>query len=251
SEKIVQRNGQILLRRGFDFRYPSYTQQFIPMVEQLGGKLVSDDGKTGVIGDEAWLQFFEYMREWGPHGKDLGGPTYTAARSVFDLDNNEIAMSESGLYQQSRMNSVNPDFYNSDDWMVIPYPQWSNATQVSNGKIAAHYYVVNGQSAEAKQIWAWKLISFMLSHSEDYLEQVNLVQPTYELFESEAFKNIPYSDVFAKDLENATLTYFGSGSTAMNDKLKSAVEDVMLQGKDPKTVLESFRKDIQEIIDDI
>ena len=29
SEIIAQRNGEILTRRGFDFRYPSYTQQFL------------------------------------------------------------------------------------------------------------------------------------------------------------------------------------------------------------------------------
>jgi len=250
SEKIVQRNGEIITRRGFDFRYPSYTQQFLPMAEQLGGKLVSDDGKTAVIGDDAWLQFFDYMREWGPHGKNLGGPIYTAARKAFDLDNNEIAMSESGLYQQARMLSANPDFYNSGEWMIIPYPQWSNAKQVAPGNIGTHYYLVNSQISEAKQIWAWKLIDFMLSHSEDYLTRVNLVQPTYELFNSETFKNIPYSDVFASDLEGANLTYYGNGSSAINDKFKLAVEAAMLQGESSEEVLTDFRRTVQDILDD-
>ncbi|MCL2477980.1 MAG: extracellular solute-binding protein, partial [Treponema sp.] len=44
SEKLVQRNGEIVTRRGFDFRYPEYTSSFLPMVIQLGGQLVSDDG---------------------------------------------------------------------------------------------------------------------------------------------------------------------------------------------------------------
>ena len=38
----------------------------VPMVEQLGGQLISDDGKTAIVNDEAWLKFLEFMQEWGP-----------------------------------------------------------------------------------------------------------------------------------------------------------------------------------------
>ncbi|MDR1636109.1 MAG: extracellular solute-binding protein [Treponema sp.] len=249
SEKLVIRNGEIITRRGFDFRYPSYTQQFLPMVVQLGGQLVSDDGKKAVIGDEAWIQFFEYMRQWGPKGKNLGGPTYVAPRQAFDLDNNEIAMSESGLYQQARMKAANPSFYESGEWMVVPYPQFKNAKKEAAGDIACHYYLVNSQAPLEHKIWAWRAVDFMLSHSEEYLAAVNLVQPTYKLFNSAAFKAIPYSDVFRRDLERGKLVYYAENSAAINDRMKAAVEAAMLQGEDPKTVLASFRKAVQEILD--
>ncbi|NLZ67715.1 MAG: extracellular solute-binding protein [Spirochaetales bacterium] len=249
SEIIAQRNGEILTRRGFDFRYPSYTQQFLPMVEQLGGRLISEDGKTAVVNDAAWLKFFDYMKAWGPTGKNLGGPTYTAPRKAFDLNKNEIALSESGLYQEGRMKKANPDFYNSGDWAVIPYPQWEDAKQAVAGHISCHCYLVNGNISEAKQAWGWKLLDFMLSHGEDYLERVALVQPTYKLFESEAFKAIPYSEVFMEDLKKGTLVYFAENSGAINDKFKAAVEKSMLNGEDSKSVLDSFRKAVQTILD--
>jgi multiple sugar transport system substrate-binding protein len=223
--------------------------QFLPMVEQLGGKLVSDDGKTAVIGDEAWLKFFSYMKEWGPTGKNLGGPTYVAARKAFDNNKNEIAMSDSGLYQQGRMEKNNPNFYNSDEWMVIPYPQWEDAVQQVSGHIACHYYLVNGNVSTAKQQWSWKLVNYMLSQDEAYLNNVTLVHPKYELFESQTFKDIPYSDVFKSDMEHATIVYFDKSSSAIGDKMKAAVERVMLQGDDPEKVLISFRRDVQEILD--
>ncbi|AEV28766.1 ABC-type sugar transport system, periplasmic component [Sphaerochaeta pleomorpha str. Grapes] len=250
SEKLVQRNGEIITRRGFDFRYPSYTQQFLPMVEQLGGKLISDDGKKAVIGDAAWIQFFDYMKAWGPKGKNLGGPTYTAARKAFDLNDNQIAMSESGLYQEARIQTANPEFYNSGDWMVVPYPQWENAIQHVAGKVSCHYYLVNGQSSEAKQIWSWRLVDFMLSHGEDYLAKVNLVQPTYKLFKSKAFSETPYSSVFEDDMNYANLVFYAENSGAINDKFKAAVESSMLQGKDSKEVLDSFRASVQDILNE-
>ncbi|ADK82320.1 ABC transporter substrate-binding protein [Sediminispirochaeta smaragdinae] len=249
SEKLVLRNGEIITRRGYDFRYPSYTMQFLPMVEQLGGRLISEDGKRAIIGDEAWLQLFRYMKEWGPTGKNLGGPTYTAARKVFDNNDNEIAMSDSGLYQQGRMKTANPDFFESNDWMIVPFPQWQNAKKEVAGAIACHYYLVNGQIPLARQIWAWRLVDFMLTHSEEYLSRVNLVQPTYSLLNSDTFKAIPYSDVFARDMQKAHLVYYAESSAAINDKFKAAVESAMVLGEDPAVVLSKFRKEVQDIID--
>lgn len=251
SSKLVKYNGDIILSRGFDFRYATYyLMEMLPMVEQMGGKIVSDDGKTAVVNDAAWLKFFDYMKMWGPYGKNLGGPTYVSVSKVFDLNDGQVAMSESGLYQQARMRSANPSFYESDDWMVIPYPQWKDAEQIVPCHVSCHYYMVNGNTAEAKQVWSWRLVDFMLSHSEDYLKRVNLVQPTHALFESETFKAMPYSDVFKSDLEHATLTYYSGNSSAVIEKMKQAVEAVMLQNEDSETVLKNFRRQVQSIIDE-
>ena len=251
SSKLVKYDGEIILSRGFDFRYATYyLMEMLPLVEQLGGKLVSDDGKTAVIGDAAWLQFFNYMKEWGPYGRNLGGPSYVSVSKVFDLNDGQVAMSESGLYQEARMRKSNPEFFESDDWMVIPFPQWENATSHVPCHVSCHYYLVNGSTAEMKQAWSWRLIDFMLSHSEEYLKRVNLVQPTHALFESKTFDDMPYSEVFKSDLDHATLTYFSGNSRAVLDKMKNAVEAVMLQNQDAETVLKNFRRQVQDILDE-
>ena len=41
SEKLVIRDGEIILRRGFDFIYPYYLNDWLPIVEHLGGILLS------------------------------------------------------------------------------------------------------------------------------------------------------------------------------------------------------------------
>ena len=251
SEKLVQREGEIITRRGFDFRYSTYyLMEMLPMVEQMGGKLVSDDGKTAVIGDEAWLKFFNYMKEWGPNGRNLGSPTYVGVSSIMNNNDNQLAMAMSGLYQEARIRANNPEYYESGEWMVIPFPQWEDAVENVTCHVSCHYYMVNGSISEAKQIWAWRLIDFMLSHSEGYLEKCSLVQPTYALFESELFKSMPYSEVFKNDLEHATLTYYSANSKAIRDKMKQAVEAVMLENRDPNEVLADFRRQVQDLIDD-
>jgi len=250
SEKLVIKNGDILTRRGFDFRYPYYLVEFVPMVEQLGGKLISDDGKTAIVGDDAWLTFLRYMKDWGPSGKNLGSPTNTPARNLFNHDNNDIAMATSGLYQQGRIKSDNQAFYDSMEWMVIPYPKFKNAVKDVAGCYYGHYYMVNAQSPKPRQEAAWKFIGYMLTHSEEYLTEANLIQPTKALLNSNTYKNIPYSDVFTKDMQRGHVVYYGANSAGLQNLIRAAVESVMLAGETPEHALTILKKAAQELIED-
>jgi multiple sugar transport system substrate-binding protein len=249
SEKLLIRNGDIITRRGFDFRYPYYLVDFVPMVEQLGGKLVSDDGKTAIVGDQAWLKFLQYMKDWGPSGKNLGSPTYTPVRNLFNADNNDVAMASTGLYQQGRIKTENPAFFNSNDWMVVPYPKFANAVTDAASCFYGHYYMVNAQSSKAKQDAAWKLIGFMLSHPEDYLREVSLIQPTKALLNSPTYKNMPYSDVFTKDMLRGHIVYYGAHSAELQALIRTAVESVMLAGETPERALATLKRAAQELIE--
>jgi multiple sugar transport system substrate-binding protein len=220
------------------------------MVEQLGGKLISDDGKTAIVGDEAWLTFLRYMRDWGPSGKNLGSPTYKNARNLFNADNNDIAMATTGLYQQGRIKADNPAFFESNEWMVIPYPKFANAVKDVAGSYYGHYYMVNAQAPKARQDAAWKFIGFMLSHAEEYLTEVSLIQPTKALFNSPVYKDIPYSDVFTKDMQRGHIVYFAAHSAELQNLIRAAVESVMLSGETPEKALATLKTAAQELIDD-
>ena len=250
SEKLAIRNGDILTRRGFDFRYPYYLVAFVPMVEQLGGKLVSDDGKTAIVGDQAWLTFLRYMKDWGPSGRNLGSPTYTNARNLFNRDNNDIAMATTGLYQQGRIKADNPAFFDSKEWMVIPYPKFANAVKDVAGCYYGHYYMVNAQSSKANQEASWKLIAYMLTHPEEYLNEVSLIQPTKALLNSPAYKNMPYSDVFTKDMQRGHIVYYGAQSAGLQNLIRAAVESVMLSGETPEKALATLKAAAQELLED-
>lgn len=251
SEKLVLRDGDIITRRGFDFRYPYYLVSMIPMVEQFGGKLISDDGTKAIVGDEAWLKFLTYMKEWGPSGRNLGSPTYSNARKLFNMNNNDIAMAITGLYQQGRIRADNPDFYNSDDWMVIPFPVFEDAVNDTAACYYGHYYMVNAQKSKAQQEAAWKFIGYMLSHGEEYLEKVNIVQPTIALLNSDTYGSMPFSKVFTEDMERGHIVYYAENSAKMQELIKGAVEAVMLSGVTPEKALATLRAEAQELLDDM
>ena len=251
SDKIAIREGEILKRRGFDFRYPYHLVSTVPMVEQLGGKLISDDGKTAIVNDEAWLKFLKFMQEWGPSGRNLGSPTYTNARKLFNKDTNDIAMCLTGLYQQGRIKSDNPDFYNSGEWMVVPFPIFENAVKDVPAAYYGHYYMVNNQKPKENQQAAWKFIAYMLSHPEEYLTKVNIVQPTVKLMESGTFKSMPYSEVFRNDMAKGHIVYYGEDSAKIQSHIVEAIGSVMLAGVSPEDALKTLRRKVQEVLEEI
>ena len=251
SEKLVIRDGDILIRRGFDFRYPYYLTFFVPMVEQLGGDLLSADGKKAIIGDEAWLKALTYMQQWGPSGRNLGSPTYKNARNLFNQDNNDIAMAHTGLYQQGRIEKDNPAFFNSGEWMVIPYPTFKDAVRDVAACYYGHFFMVNADSDPAVQKAAWKLSGYLLSHGEEYLTRGgNIIQPTKALFASDTLKNMPYSQVFIDDMARSHMIYYGENSPQIQTQIRNAVESVMLSGVSPEKALATLRASVQEIIDE-
>jgi multiple sugar transport system substrate-binding protein len=250
SEKIAARKGEIIERRGFDFRYPYYLVSMVAMAEQHGGKLISDDGKKAIINDQAWIKFLKFMQDWGPNGKNLGSPTYTNARKLFNKDNNDIAMCLSGLYQAGRIRKDNPEFYNSGEWRVVPYPKFKNAVNDVAGAYYGHYLVVNAQKPKENQKMAWKFIGYMLRHSEEYLSKVGLVQPTIKLMESGTFKAMPYSSVFKNDMERGHVVYYGENSARIQQHIRGAVESVMLSGASPEQALKNLRRKAQETLED-
>ncbi|MGD1820712.1 MAG: extracellular solute-binding protein [Pleomorphochaeta sp.] len=250
SEKLAIRDGDILIRRGFDFRYPYYLESMVPMVEQLGGSLFNEDGSEAIIGEDAWVAWLTYMQNWGPNGQNLGSPTYKNARKLFNTNNNDIAMAMTGLYQEARINHDNPDFYNSGEWMVVPFPTFENAVKDVAASYYGHYYMVNANENDATKEAAWELIGYMLSHGEEYLTNVNIIQPTKALMNSDTYHNMPYSDVFTKDFERGHVVYFGANSTEIQNLLRNAVESVMLQNVDPVQAYRQLKSSVQELIDE-
>lgn len=250
SKKIVIRDGDILIRRGFDFRYSYELTYFVPMVEQLGGSLSE---KEGCVNKDAWVKALTFMKNWGPSGENLGNPTLTAARKLFNKDNNDIAMANTGLYQEARILSDNPDFYNSGEWMVVPYPVFEDAVKDVAGCYYGHFYMVNADKSEREQQMAWELIKYFLlteGHAEEYLTQVGIIQPTKALMNGETYASMPYSDVFRQDFADSHIVYYGKGATEIQSAINSAIKQVMLQGADPSETYDALQKNVLEILAD-
>ncbi|MGE5582031.1 MAG: extracellular solute-binding protein, partial [Bacillota bacterium] len=250
SEKLVLRDGNILKRRGFDFRYPYYLVSFIPMVQQLGGDLLDAKGKKAIVNDKAWIKALNFMKAWGPNGRNLGSPTYINARKIFSKDNNDMAMCLSGFYQEGRIKEENPAFYESKEWMVVPFPVFKDAVNKTACAYYGHFMMVNSQSSKEKQTIAWKFAKYMLDHPMEYLEKVNIIQPRADLIESEAFKNMPYIKVFMDDMARAKPVITHPNGAQFERYIKEAIESVMLTDTSAEAALKTLKTKIQEVLDE-
>ena len=162
-------------------------------------------------------------------------------------------MCNTGLYQEARILSDNPDFYNSGEWMVVPYPVFEDAVKDVAGCYYGHFYMVNADASKEEQKVAWDIIKYFLlteGHAEEYLTNVGLIQPTNALMNSETYKNMPYSDVFSGDFARAHIVYYEKGATAIQSAINTAIKSVMLQGVEPKDAYKTLQTAVMEILED-
>ncbi len=245
SEILSERDGGILLERGFDFRYPYYLSFFVPMVRQLGGDLFGPDG-SAIYSDEAWEKALLFMKKWGPLGRNLGSPTYINARTLFNSE--EIAMCLSGLYQESRMAGQNPEFFSSGDWMVAPFPVFSEAVSDEAASYYFHYFLVNGASSDDVCAAAWKLAGYFAAHAAEYLDEIGLVMPLLSILSSDLLASKPYADVFMSDIGRSREVYSGQHAAEIQRLIGEAVESVMLYSVPAEKAVQALRSSVEELL---
>jgi multiple sugar transport system substrate-binding protein len=246
AEKLTIRDGEVIIRRGFDFRYPYYLIFWVPMANQLGGTVLSSDGKSGTVDSAAWVKLLQYMADWGPNGRNLGAPTYTNARRTFNRDDNSVAMCISGLYQYDRIKAENEAFL--PDVSIVPYPRFQNAVNDNGAAVYGHYYMVNASSSPAAQKAAWKLNMYFSSHVEEFLDQIGLTIPSKKLLDTAVYKNKKFADVFITDMATANFVMTHESGPKIQDVLKEMVEGVTLTKVPPAEAARRGKQRIDDIL---
>ena len=252
SEKICQHDGEILTVRAVDFNYDHCFVQFQSLIEQMGGKILSDDGKDAIVGKDAWVRFFTMMREFGPVGKNYASPSYTYARKLFNQDNGDIAMAFIGLYQVPRILNDNPEFYNSGDWMIVPFPKMAEAKESDpRSCYLSQYYYVNAQSSPAAQKAAWEFLAFCQSKPEEYLSRGgSVIQPRNSVLTSSVLDDLPYSNVVLQGLAESKASYCEAGAAQIEKLFLSVLTDVMTVGTSPEDAYKELKEQAQAVIDE-
>jgi len=246
AEKLTIREGEIIKRRGYDFRYPQYLIFWVPMANQLGGTILSADGKSAAVDSAAWVKLLQYMADWGPNGRNLGSPTYKAVRSTFNKDDNSVAMCESGLYQYDRIKAENPALL--PEVSVVPMPRFQGAVNDNGDAVYGHYHMVNASSKPAVQRAAWRLSMSFSSHVEETLDQVGNTIPSKKLLETAVYKNKKFAGVFIADMAKSNFVLCHAKGPQIQEVLKEMVEGVMLTKVPPAEAAQKGKQKIDEIL---
>ena len=231
SESLVEKEDGVIVKRGFDFRYPYYLNFLIPMVNQLGGGIDIVDDHYELIKPEAWTHVLDFFKSWGPNGEGLGSPTYKNARTVFP--EGKAAMMLSGLYHEERLENEDLGF----SWSVHPFPTFKDGVD-TGGANYLHYWSVNNNLSKKEKKIAWEFIEFLSQHYNEYLEEVGLILPKKELYKSLSDSDIPYIEIFKDDLNKSSFIFTGTSSERLRAILEDVVNEIMLKGLDSTKCVE-------------
>jgi len=240
--KIVQ--GTRTVQKAFDFPYHSArweVQMFQPLVEQFGGKLLSDDGKVYLNSPEA----VKALTLWRDVTKVTGDPKTTLntpSNPNQDFIDGRTAMWVTGPWatSQIRQSAI------KDGFTVVSFPQVNPAKP--HTIVYGWMWGVNKAKSAAQKVVAWDFIHFMLSKPDEWLAKVAFVQPVKGVNETAVAKNFPFFDVHMKDVATASWYIRSEYTNEIGQAVGRAIERTVYDGVDPKTSLDQAQAEIDKIL---
>ena len=248
AEKMTIRdeNG-VITRRGFDFNWSAaifMMLHFNPMVQQLGGDMIDEVNYVAHINTPEVKRVLEYWNNWANEW-NLGGPEYVTSRTGIRSEERmgmECSMGNWAVPLLERAESFIPN------WALYPQLRWEDAVNPNGFANYGFYWMVNASASEAKQAAAWKLIAWLSSRPDRYLNEGGLFQPKIEYIESEEFKNNEVMKVF---LDEIAVNYFHprfAGFSEVIDALTRMRDRVVIAGEDIDTVLAETEDEVNAIL---
>jgi multiple sugar transport system substrate-binding protein len=241
--KIVQGNRTV--QKAFDFPYHSNrweVQDFQPLTEQFGGKLLSDDGKTAYLNSPAAVKALTLWREVTKAGGDPRTTMNTPSNPNQDFVDGRTAMYITGPWAtpQVRQSPI------GDDFTVVSLPQVDPAHP--HTLVYGWMWGVNKAKPAAEKAAAWDFIRFMLAKPDEWLGKVGFVQPVKGVEQSEVAKQFPFFDVHMKDVSTGSWYIRSEFTNEIGQALGRAIERVVYDGADPKASLDQAQAEVGRVL---
>ena len=241
--KIVQ--GTRTVQKAFDFPYHSQrweVQDFQPLTEQFGGKLLSDDGKTAYLNSPEAVKALILWRDVTKAGGDPRTTMNTPSNPNQDFVDGRVAMWITGPWAtpQVQQSPIGKDF------TVVSLPQVDPSKPRT--MVYGWMWGVNNAKPAAEKAAAWDFVRFMLAKPDDWLGKVGFVQPVKGVEESAVAKSFPYFDVHMKDVSTASWYLRSEFTNEITQALGRAIERVVYDGADPKASLDQAQAEAEKVL---
>ena len=241
--KIVQ--GTRTVQKAFDFPYHSprwEMQMFQPLVEQFGGKLLSDDGKVIYVNSPEAVKALTLWRDVTKVTGDPKTTLNTPSNPNQDFIDGRTAMWVTGPWATSQIRQSGI----KDGFTVVSYPQVNPAKP--HTIVYGWMWGVNKAKPAAQKVVAWDFIRFVLSKPDEWLAKVAFVQPVKGVNETTIAKNFPFFDVHMKDVATASWYIRSAYTNEIGQAVGRAIERTVYDGVDPKASLDQAQAEIDKIL---
>lgn len=243
--KLKKMDGTRTTVKAFDWPYHSNRwelQQFQPLVEQCGAKIMSDDNKTCTINSPAAIKA---LTLWRDVTKITGDPKTTMNNSATpnqDFIDQRLAMwiSFPGAWTQIEASAIGKDY------TVVPLPQVDPAKP--HTMIYGFQLGVNKTKPDSNKIAAWDFIKFAMSKPTDWLSTVGLLTPAAGQENTPEAKAFPFYGVHTKEMSIATWYVRSEFVNEISQSVGRAIERVIYDGADPKASLDQGQAELDKIM---
>lgn len=252
SKRIVKRDAAgRLVRRGFDFAYPSTnnyispSDEYFPMFAQEGGQIVSADGKSSAFDSPGNVKVLRFISDW-VHRDKLGGPP--ADDATDDFIKGKVAMIAIGPWFEPILRKDAPEVFK--DLKVVPFPVFSDAKAPFGPQLDGYGHMVNARSSKDKQREAWKFIAYLDNLRGDpvpYVQRTGLLIPRKEVYAQADRLAATLKDhqVFLDALKRPQLGLYDQvNASKISEAIQGAVDRVATKSQDPREAVAQASKDI-------
>jgi multiple sugar transport system substrate-binding protein len=230
---------------GFNFLYLSagqYTQQLQILLNETGGRIVSDDGKKATIDQPLGVQALELWNTLVNKDK-LGDPhtaSHDATAPFADFEAGKTSMTVMYPWGVGQIAQDNPKTYKNME--VVPLPQVDPSKP--NGRWYGYYMAVN--KASKHQAEAWKFIDYVTSQNQRWLTDVNFIQPVKDWSSSPAAAKVPFLKVWKQAYQQGRFDEVAPHWAEVQDAIKTAIESTVLDGKPAGSTLKQAADTINQ-----
>ena len=243
--KKTDANGRIT-QKGFEFRYTAgphwMAMLFSSMVQDLGGKVVDDQGNPLFTSPEAVRALTEWKKTVvAPQiSKNVQPSPYQ------DFADEQDVMSYGGLNAMSFAIRLNPALKDNITFAELP------TISGKPGSIKYSFnYAVNKNISDTKKFVAWDYIHFTLSDPGRAVEHFNntgSIQPLKDWYKDPKVASTPFLDTAIKVIEGAYPLPRTKNYNALQAALANAVSRVALNNADPAQSLAAAQAEYNSAI---
>lgn len=243
--KLKKVDGNRTVQKAFEFPYSSVRwelQDFQPLVEQFGGKVLSDDGKTAYLNSPEAVKALTLWRDVTKACGDPKNTKNTPSNPNQDFLDGFDTMWITGPWATPQV-TASPI---KNDFTVVGLPQVDPSKP--HTMVYGWAWAVNKNRSATNKVVAWDFVKFALSKPDQWLAKAGFVQPVKGVSETATAKNFPFFDVHMKDVQTATWYIRSPFVNEISQAVGRAVESVVYDGADPKTALDAAQAAVAKVL---
>lgn len=250
GKKIVAKTKGKTKLLGFDYSGSSSTDTLLLLLSQLGAKFYDNSGRAN-LSSAAMLQALNLEKKMVAAGVAMNLPNEEKDRATA-LSQDHLATVPNAVWFAGTLQAIKNQ---KGKWGIIPLPAFAPGgnthANVGGSALIIHSKTKNPALAKA-------FVKFSLLTNEG--NKINF--DTSKLFSSylPAYKDAEYSEVddffgvsmgtvFTKLTTNIPAMNFGPYFTDINDQMKTVTKDILINGKNPDTVLKAASEAAEKAIE--